>query len=76
MSEKRFTRQQIDKITFHISSLDAAQRETVRAHLYHLHDLHDGIFYKESFKKDLYELRSSGAISETDYHAVVKAFFG
>lgn len=75
-ASKRFTKEQIDKITFQISSLDSAQRETVRAHLHHMHDINDGLFYKESFKRDLYELRTSNDISETDYHAVLKAFFG
>jgi len=75
-ASKRFTKEQIDKITFRISSLDSGQRETVRAHLYDLHDKADGMFYKESFKRDLYELRESNTLSEIDYNAVLKAFFG
>jgi hypothetical protein len=75
-SSRRFSKEQIDKITFHLSSLDQHQRELAREHLHRLHDKTGGLFYKESFRRDLMEMLHSGELSEIDVHALQEAFFG
>jgi hypothetical protein len=76
MDSKRYTRQDIDKMTFHVSSLDQGQRQRVRDLLYRLHDQNDGVLYKEETHRELWAMREANDISETDFHAVLKAFFG
>jgi hypothetical protein len=76
MSSHTFSREQIDKMTFRISSLDSSQRELVRDHLHAMHDRNGGVFYKESFHRDMLELLESNQISQTDFHAIERAFFG
>lgn len=75
-SSRRFTKEQIDKITFRLSSLDQHQRELVRDHLHRLHDRTEGLFYKESFHRELMDMQHSGELSEIDVHALTEAFFG
>lgn len=78
MSEtsRRFSKEEIDKLTFRVSTLDQKQRELVRAHLHRLHDRKGGMFYKESFHHDMVELLESNQISQTDFHGLETAFFG
>lgn len=71
----RISREQIDKTTFAIASLDAKQRHAVREVLYRLHDKTDGILYRESCHRELVKLWESGAISEGEFHAVESAMF-
>ncbi len=75
-SSRRFSRQDIDKITFRVSTLDQGQRQQVRDHLYRLHDQNDGLLYKEELHRDLWGMREANEISEIDFHALLKAFFG
>ncbi len=75
-TSRRFSKEQIDKLTFRVSTLDQKQREVVRAHLRKLHDRNGGMFYKQSFHHDMVELLESNQISQTDFHALENAFFG
>ncbi len=75
-ASRRHSREQIDKLTYRISSLDQARRELVRAHLYRLHDQNDGLFYKESFHREMVALLESNQISQLEFHDVERAFFG
>ncbi|HSD12428.1 MAG TPA: hypothetical protein VLC10_02620 [Patescibacteria group bacterium] len=75
-SSRRFSKADIDKITFRLSTLDPHQRQLAREHLYRLHDRNEGLFYKESFHRELMEMQHSGELSEIDVHAIQEAFFG
>ena len=72
---KRFTREQIKQITFKISSLDAKQRELVRAMLFTMHDQHAGLFYQRDLHLELMRMQQAYEISEIDRHNVEAALF-
>ncbi len=77
MSEpKRFSRQDIDRITYDVPSLDQPRREKVRHMLYRLHDEADGMLYPEHLHRELTRMWESNEISEIEFHDVQNAFFG
>ncbi len=75
-TSRRFSKEQIDKITFGLSALDQHQRQLARDHLHRLHDKNEGLFYPESFHRELMAMQHSGELSEIDVHAIQEAFFG
>lgn len=76
MEPKRFTREQIDKITYGISTLDHAERELVRQALYERLHVGDGKIGPQELHMALQRLRKTFKISELDAKNVESAFFG
>lgn len=77
MSEpKKFTKEQVDKMMFRISSLDHAQREAMKEHLHQLLTRGGGILYEESTHLALMKMQNAGQISEIDRKGVEDALFG
>ncbi|MBI4133267.1 hypothetical protein HY478_01500 [Candidatus Uhrbacteria bacterium] len=64
---------QIEKVTYHITSLSQAEREEVRALLNRLQS--DGIGRQE-LHRELARLRKSYALSDIDIRAIEDALFG
>lgn len=76
MSEpKKYTKEQVDKMMFKISSLDQHQREAMREHLHQLLAHGGGILYKESTHLALLKMQHAGQISEIDRQNVEDALF-
>ena len=73
---KKFTKEQADKMLFHVSSLDQTQRDTMKEHLHRLLDHGGGTLYKQSFHLELLKMQHAGELSEIDVHSVEKALFG
>jgi hypothetical protein len=71
----QLTKEQIDKLTFSVASLDGEQRHAVREMLYRLHDRGGGTMYRESLHRELAKLRDEGVISDIDLHSTESAIF-
>jgi len=76
MEPKRFSKEQIDKITYGISSLDHAQRELVRGVMYDRMHIGDGKIGPQELHLELLKLRKAYKISDLDMKNVEDAFFG
>lgn len=75
MGPKRFTRDQIDRITYHISSLEQGERKLVREAIYKRLYVGDGMIGQEELHLVLLKLRKDHKISELDMKNVEHAFF-
>jgi hypothetical protein len=73
---RKFTKEQVDKMIFKISSLDQHQREVMRDHLHKLLDHGGGTLYDESTHLALMKMQNAGKISEIDRQNVEDALFG
>lgn len=76
MSEpKKFTKEQVDKMMFKISSLDHKQREAMKGELHRLLAHGGGSLYPESCHLALLKMQHAGDISEIDRQNVENALF-
>jgi hypothetical protein len=71
---RKLTHEEVDKITYHISSLSQEERQLVRQHIYDILARTGGIIYRESFHQELEKLRHGDAISDIDLHGIEHAF--
>ena len=76
MDPKRFTREQIDSMTYRIASLEQAERDAVRHALYARLRIGDGRIGPQELHVELLKLRKEHKISEFDMKKVEDSFFG
>jgi hypothetical protein len=76
MASIKITKEELDKLTFGIESLDQTQRELVRHELKQMRDRTGGILYEESVRKELSRMKNEGEISDVDVRNIVEALFG
>jgi hypothetical protein len=76
MSSIKLTKEELDKLTFGIESLDRTQRELVRHELKQMMGRTGGVLYQESVHKKLLRMQHAGEISEIDRSNIEAAIFG
>ena len=76
MAIKKFSKDEIDALTYNIRALDAKQREIVRDALYARLKIGDGKIGEEELHDVLMKLRKEYKISDIDRRKIENAFFG
>lgn len=73
---KKFTRDEIDELTYDIRALDSKERDIVRKALYARLRVGDGRIGEEELHTVLMKLRKEYKISDIDRRKIEAAFFG
>lgn len=76
MQSKKFKKEEIDKLTFHIDSLSQVQRELIRHELKQMLVQTGGILYQDRVHKELLRMQHAGEISEIDRDNLEEVLFG